>query len=68
MGCEILPTSQLWPDVERVPRTSLAQPDRLTAWGLVIQILWQLGLKEAVITAFIYKNIPLLQLPHILIW
>lgn len=35
MGCEILPTSQLWPDVERVPRTSLAQIDRLTAWGFV---------------------------------
>lgn len=62
MGCEILPASQLWPDVDRVPRTSLAVPDRLTTWELVTQLLRQLGLQEAVTTAFIYKNIPLLLL------
>ena len=63
IGYEIPSASQLWPDVETVPRTSLALPDRLTAWGLVTQLVWQLGLKEAVTTAFIYKNIPLLPLP-----
>lgn len=67
-GCKILPASQLWPGAETQPRTSLAAPDRLTAWGLVTQLLWQLGLEEGVTTAFIYKNIALLPPQHILIW
>lgn len=66
-GCKLLPASQLWPDVEGQPRTSLAVPDRLAAGDLSLNSE-AAGTGESLTTPFIYKNIPLLPPQCILIW